>query len=148
MRISSGYMIDPVKSNAIIYLLTPDQELFAYEHDCQNCSRLDCKTRNVLENESALNARVFQFPTSAVKLNGRKINYYDFLMKAENAGCNAAVKRIYGRLDVERIKNMINKTPYISSLQKEFYIRYISARASLILAPAYEMILAGGQNQL
>ena len=69
-------------------------------------------------------------------------------MKAENAGCNAAVKRIYGRLDVERIKNMINKTPYISSLQKEFYIRYISARASLILAPAYEMILAGGQNQL
>lgn len=51
MRISSGYMIDPVKSNAIIYLLTPDQELFAYEHDCQNCSRLDCKIRNVLENE-------------------------------------------------------------------------------------------------
>ncbi len=136
-----GFLYDPA---AKITELAP-------VYDCGSCLLPQADERimrNVLENESALNARVFQFPTSAVKLNGRKINYYDFLMKAENAGCNAAVKRIYGRLDVERIKNMINKTPYISSLQKEFYIRYISARASLILAPAYEMILAGGQNQL
>lgn len=47
MRISSGYMIDPVKSNAIIYLLTPDQEQFVYEHNCRKCDRLDCKSRQV-----------------------------------------------------------------------------------------------------
>ena len=64
--------------------------------------------QSVLDNEDALNKRVFQFPTSAVKLDGRKI------------------------------KN----TPYISDLQKAFYKKYIRARASLVLAPAHEMILA------
>lgn len=98
--------------------------------------------RNVLENEDALNRRVFQFPTSAVKLDGRKLNYYDYLTKAENADCNAAVKRIYNRLDMEEINHFIEETPYISGLQKAFYKKYIGTRALLILAPAHEMILA------
>ncbi len=76
-----------------------------------------------------------------MKLDGRKINYYDYLMKAENADCNESVKRIYGRLDMEEINHFIEGTPYISDLQKVFYKKYIGARASLILAPAYKMIL-------
>lgn len=96
--------------------------------------------RSVLENENELNKRIFQFPTSAVKLNGRKINYYDFLTKAEHADCNAAVKKIYGRMDLEGIYHIIEETPYISGLQKAFYKQYIEARISFILAPAYEML--------
>ena len=98
--------------------------------------------RSVLENEDALNKRVFQFPTSAVKLDGRKINYYDFLTKAGNADCNKAVKRIFDRLDMKKIHQFIEETLYISELQKAFYKKYIGARISLILAPAHEMILA------
>lgn len=45
--ISSGYMLDPVKSNAAIYLLTEDQEVFMHQHNCRNCNRLDCKGRNI-----------------------------------------------------------------------------------------------------
>lgn len=71
---------------------------------------------NVIENENALNQRVFQFPTSAVKLDGRKINYYDYLTKAENADCNEAVKKIYGRPDMEKINHFIEDTPYINDL--------------------------------
>lgn len=37
----------------------------------------------VLTNEAELHARVFQFPTSAIKLNGRKINYYDFITRGK-----------------------------------------------------------------
>ncbi len=37
---------------------------------------------DVIENEDALNMRIFRFPTSAIKQGGRKINYYDFLNKA------------------------------------------------------------------
>lgn len=112
-------------------------------YDCGSCLLPQADEgvmQSVLENEDELNKRVFQFPTSAVKLNGRKINYYDFLTKAEHADCNAAVKRIYGRTDLEGIYHIIEETPYISDLQKEFYKRYIEARMSLILAPAHEML--------
>lgn len=113
-------------------------------YDCGSCLLPQANEgimRSILENEDAMNKRVFQFPTSAIKLNGRKINYYDFLMKAENKDCNKALKKIYNRLDMEEINYFVEKTPYISHLQKEFYKRYISARISLILAPAYEMFL-------
>ena len=49
MRISSGYMLDPVKSTATLYVLTPDQETFMYQHNCRNCKQYDCKGRNIPE---------------------------------------------------------------------------------------------------
>jgi len=45
--ISSGFMLDPVKSNAEIYVLTTDQEVFMTQHNCRNCNRYDCKGRNI-----------------------------------------------------------------------------------------------------
>lgn len=45
--ITSGYMLDPVKTSALIYVLTNDEEVFAHQHDCKTCDRLDCKMRKV-----------------------------------------------------------------------------------------------------
>lgn len=129
-----GFLYNPV-------LKTTD---LAPIYDCGSCLLPQADENvmhNVLEHEDALHKRVFQFPTSAVKWNGRKINYYDFLMKAENADCNKAIKRIYSRLEMEKINHFIEETLYISDLQKAFYKRYIGARVSLILVPAYNMIL-------
>lgn len=39
MKISSGYMLDPVKSNAVLYELVVDQNMFHCQHDCRNCRR-------------------------------------------------------------------------------------------------------------
>lgn len=97
--------------------------------------------RNVLDSEHELHARIFQFPTSAIKQNGCKINYYDFLVKAENEDCNAAIKRIYARVDMRRIAELIRGVPYISKLQKDFYERYIKARFDLLLSPAYKIVM-------
>lgn len=131
-----GFLYDPVSKTTDL----------APVYDCGSCllpQADESVMQNVLENEDALNRRVFQFPTSAVKLDGRKINYYDHLTKAENADCNEAVMRICDRMDMGKIGRFIEKTPYISGLQKAFYKQYIGARASLILAPAYKIILAG-----
>lgn len=46
--ISSGYMLDPVKSNAILYVLTEDTKKFHFAHDCRNCTNHHCKHRKVL----------------------------------------------------------------------------------------------------
>ena len=95
--------------------------------------------RKVLDNESELHARIFQFPTSAIKLNGRKVNYYDFLNGVGNQDCSAALLRIVPLIDIGKICAFINEVPSISDLQKEFYKTYITARYELILKPAYDL---------
>lgn len=96
--------------------------------------------KNVLENENELNARIYQFPTSAIKLNGKKINYYDFLIAAEYKECNEALGRIVSKIDMEKIRNFIDDVPYISIMQKEFYKAYISARYEKVILPTYEQV--------
>ena len=126
-----GFLSDPANGETEI----------APVFDCGSCllPQADEKVmREVLNNKDAMNARVFQFPTSALKQDGQKINYHDFLMKAEYADCNAALRRIYGRMDMEKICAFINGVPYISDLQKEFYNRYIAARVDRLIRPAVE----------
>lgn len=118
--------------------------------DCGSCllPQADEKVmRNVLNNEDELNARIYRFPTSAVKLDGQKINYYDFLMSGEYDDCDEAIVRIVTRIDMEKIEQLINETPYITDLQKDFYKAYINARYEKILLPAYEQVSSQGFSQ-
>ena len=118
--------------------------------DCGSCllPQADEKVmRNVLNNEDELNARIYRFPTSAVKLDGQKIDYYDFLMSGEYDDCDEAIVRIVPRIDMEKIEQLINETPYITDLQKDFYKAYINARYEKILLPAYEQVSSQGFSQ-
>lgn len=118
--------------------------------DCGSCllPQADEKVmRNILNNEDELNARIYRFPTSAVKLDGQKINYYDFLMSGEYDDCDEAIVRIVPRIDMEKIEQLINETPYITDLQKDFYKAYINARYEKILLPAYEQVSSQGFSQ-
>ena len=87
-----------------------------------------------------LHARIFQFPTSAIKLNGRKINYYDYLTTTDNPDCQRALIRIFPRIDFDKINAVIEGIPCITDLQKEFYRTYIKTRYDLILKPAFERV--------
>lgn len=94
-----------------------------------------------LVNEDVMNARIYQFPTSAIKLDGRKINYYDFLMSAEEPQCNAAIQRMVPQINLEQIKGFIDEVPYITELQKTFYKRF-----EQILKPVYDMVMSEKQE--
>ena len=110
--------------------------------DCGSCllPQADEKVMaSVLENEDMLNARVYQFPTSAIKLGSRKINYYDFLTSQSDADCQDALRRICPNVDMAQINSFIDSVPYITDLQKRFYKKYISARYELILQPSLEL---------
>ena len=118
--------------------------------DCGSCllPQADEKVMaSVLENEDMLNARVYQFPTSAIKLDGKKINYYDFLTAQPNADCQDALRRICPTVDMEQISSFIDGVPYISDLQKKFYKKYISARYDLILQPSFELAVSEHEQQ-
>ena len=111
--------------------------------DCGSCllpQADDAVMRKVLSEEAELHARIFQFPTSALKLNGRKINYYDFITKGADSDCNAALERIFPRIDLQTIDLFIEHVEGVSDLAKEFYKTYIMARYNLILLPGYTRI--------
>lgn len=110
--------------------------------DCGSCLLPQADERimeKVLHDENERNARIFQFPTSAVKEHGKKIRYYDFLMAGEHEDCMCAVKRIVPRVDLQAIGHFIDEVPYLSDLQRKFYQTYIAARYEQILLPAYEL---------
>lgn len=135
-----GFLYDDVKGDTEI----------APVFDCGSCllPQADEKVmRRVLTNEAELQARVFQFPTSAIKLGGRKINYYDFLIRAENEDADDALRRIAPRIDMEQIESFIDQVSGITDLQKEFYKTYVNARYDLIIRPALEMVTAEGQEE-
>lgn len=128
------------------FIVDPDSQSteLAPIYDCGSCllPQADEKVmRNVLENESELNARIYQFPTSAIRLNERKINYYDFLMAAEYKECNEALLRIISQISLDKICDFVDDVPYISELQKDFYRTYINARYEKMIKPAFKRIL-------
>ena len=119
-------------------------------YDCGSCllPQADENTmKKVLENETELESRIYRFPTSALKINNVKINYYEFLMNTDNVDCKDAVERIVPRINIDEIKEFIDTVPYITDMQKEFYKTYITARYEKIIAPVYEQIHNISQNE-
>lgn len=97
-------------------------------YDCGSCLLPQADSRIMrltLENSDEMNTRVFNFPTSAIKFNGRKINYYDFLNYCDIEDCCNAIMRITPRIDMEQISEFINSIPFLFELQKEFYTEYV-----------------------
>lgn len=135
-----GFLVNPAEGSAEI----------APIYDCGSCllPQADEKVmQRILENEDFLNARIYQFPTSAIKLNDRKINYYDFLMDAEYAECNEAVRRIMQRTDIVELTEFVRNVPYLTDLQKEFYSTYLASRYDKILVPAFDQITGQSRNE-
>ena len=96
-------------------------------YDCGSCllPQADAQVmRAVLSNQDELNARIYRFPTSAIKQNDQKINYYDFLMTAGNKDCNAAVMRMMPRFHLDEMQAFIREVPFLDELQRQFYQTY------------------------
>lgn len=45
--LSEGLMFSPVKTNAMVFKLTKEEELFRAGHECSRCSLISCKRRDV-----------------------------------------------------------------------------------------------------
>lgn len=88
---------------------------------------------SVLTNEKERDFRVFEIPTSAVMINGKKIKYFDFISSLQNDDCNLALKRIVPRIDMTKIEKIIDGTPFLSDLQRQFYMTMLAARKERIL---------------
>ena len=118
-------------------------------YDCGSCllPQADAQVmRAVLSNQDELNARIYRFPTSAIKQNDRKINYYDFLMATGNKDCNAAVMRMMPRFHLDKMLAFIREVPFLDELQRQFYQTYLSARMERIMVPVHRRIMEQQQH--
>jgi hypothetical protein len=91
----------------------------------------------VLNDRTQIEERLFVFPNSALKQNGVKINYGQFLMNTEYEGCLKVIKTIGGRIDLQKINSIIENTPYISDTHKLFLETMIKERKEQIIDRAF-----------
>ena len=89
--------------------------------------------KKILSDKNELTHIIFDIPLSAVTYNGKKINYFKFLSEGKFPDCNKALKRIASRIDMKKIYEIIDNTPTITELQKEFYKTMLTARKERII---------------
>ncbi len=94
----------------------------------------------VLASKSEMEYRIFEIPTSALLLDGKKIRYFDFISSLQNEDCNRALERIAPRIDMEKITAIIEGTPFLTDLQRRFYLTMLTQRKSKILDASLEKI--------
>lgn len=94
----------------------------------------------VLASESEMEYRIFEIPTSAILLDGKKIKYFEFISSLQNEDCNRALERIVPQIDMEKIAAIIEETPFLTDLQKRFYLIMLEQRKSKILDVSLERL--------
>jgi len=58
----------------------------------------------------------------------------------KNPDCNEALKRLIGKIDMEKIKEEIDEMPIISDIRKEFYKVMLEKRFKEILEKSYKKL--------
>ena len=103
--------------------------------DCGSCLLPQADERIMrlmLESEDELNARIYTFPNSMLKVGGRKINYRDFIAAGDDPGLAAALAALRPRIAALDFAALIGETPYLSPLQRQFLTTYLNARREIV----------------
>ena len=93
---------------------------------------------NIINSDEETLKRVYKFPTSQIKLNGKKSSYYEVINSLLFPECNKALVAIYNRIDINEICALIDETEYITDIQKNFYKHMIKARYEHIIRRTYK----------
>ena len=123
-----GFLVDPTTRKAEI----------APAFDFGSCllpQADDDIMRRVIEDKAELDARIYNFPASALKQDGKKIGYVDFIAQNRDGVLAPSLKRIVPRIDLAAISAFIDDTPYLTDLQRQFYRTYLTARYKVMFEP-------------
>lgn len=69
---------------------------------------------------------------SCIKENGKKINYMIYIKSMRNEECNKAIKRVFGKIDIEKINHFIDEITCMSFTRREFYKKVIYLRYGIL----------------
>ena len=120
-----------------------DEKLvFAPIYDCGSCLfsvYTDEKMQECLEKSSKMQDCI-KNTSSAIRDNGAKIKYFEFITSLKNEDCNNALIRMYNKININNIFELIDKIDVISAIRKEFYKKVIEGKYEKILTVAYKRL--------
>ena len=122
-----GFLVDPTTRKAEI----------APAFDFGSCllpQADDDIMRRVIGDKAELDARIYNFPASALKQEGKKIGYVDFIAQNRDGVLAPSLARIVPRIDLAAINAFIDDTPYLADHQRRFYKVYLAARFAALFA--------------
>jgi len=99
--------------------------------DCGSCllpQADDNIMTRCLENEDEMLARVYSFPSSMLKIDGRKINYRDFLRTYKEEDFTKILNVLSSKIMELDFEEIISETPYMTDLHRRFLVSYLNIR--------------------
>ena len=112
-------------------------------YDCGSCLYPQVPVQDmpyIMKDEGEIERRIFVYPTSALKENEKKINYFEFISSHANPDCSRALVRVAAKVNMVRIYNAIDETPLISEIQKSFYKKMVYERKNRIIDHSLERL--------
>lgn len=97
----------------------------------------DDECREVIGSDEETEYRVYKYPTSQIKLHGRKSSYFEVIDSLEFAECNEALAIVMDRIEMSKIYDLVEATDVVSEVHREFYKHMLEARYRLILEEPY-----------
>lgn len=120
-----------------------DEKLtFAPIYDCGSCLfsvYTDEKMQECLSSHTKMQDCI-KNTASAIRDNGSRIKYFEFITSLKNEDCNNALIRMYEKINLDKIFEMINSIEVISDVRKEFYCKVIEGKYKEILIVAYKRL--------
>ena len=89
--------------------------------------------KKTMSSKAEMNARVYDVPTSAILMEGKRINYYQFIKSHKYKECDEALKRIAPKIDLAEINCLIDEVEQLSDLQINFLKKILKLRKELII---------------
>ena len=114
-----------------LYNQDTDDAYLAPIFDCGSClfPQIDEEMiKKVLADKKQLNARIYDFPTSAILIDGKRINYYSFIKSHEYVECDKAIERVKQFVNIDAICTLIEDIECISDNHKAFLKLIINER--------------------
>ena len=101
---------------------------FSPIYDCGSCLNPMLEDREIesLDEVELKNLAINCY--SCLKEDGKKINYIAYIKSKKNVECNKALRRMFPKIDIDKINSFIDDIECMSSIRKEFYKKIIKLR--------------------
>ncbi|MCI5576268.1 MAG: hypothetical protein MR366_01745 [Succinivibrio sp.] len=101
---------------------------------------LDRDLQNIENRDAFLESYCYKDCKSAVKYQGKEIDYFEFISQNVDADCTKALFELMDSIDLNKILDFIENAPIKDELYKAFCKDFIVARKKLILDKAYSVL--------
>lgn len=104
----------------------------------------------IINNDYEMIKRCIVFPSPVLCVTREKVGkvgYYDILSSNYDTNCTRALLKIAPKISLESINSIIDETPMITDLRKQFYKNILALRKAVIIDRAYEKCLSKNYDE-